>query len=201
MKLRRTFTVRLAAVAFVALAAVAPAAWAQETTGPAEGSTAAVDRETQTRPADAESERDIRRIVLTLVGIGIVMAAATVGFWRATRPVAPELDRLAIMGSRGFRRASPFQKLELVGRSPFDRLERLQRGEPLADPEGVGGPPPAVPMAPARVDESDPSLVEPDPAIALERPVLDAEPPDEAVDAEPPDEAVDEEASAGPVTG
>jgi hypothetical protein len=198
MKLRRSFTVLLVAGAFVALLAVAPHASAQDTSNPAEGSTV-VERETQTRSADAESERDIRRIVTTLIAIGLLMAAATVVFWRATRPVAPELDRLALMGSRGFQRARPYRQRELLGRSPFERLERLQRGETL--PEATSDPRPAtrvpaaaassVPATPATGD-GDPSLVEADPAIALERPVIDEQ---------PPDEAVDEEASAGPVPG
>jgi hypothetical protein len=199
MKLRRSFTVLLAAGAFVALLAVAPHASAQDTSNPAEGSTVAVERETQTRSADAESERDIRRIVMTLIAIGLVMAAATVVFWRATRPVAPELDRLAVMGSRGFQRARPYRQRELLGRSPFERLERLQRGESLAETNSEPRPRTRVPPAAAAsavpaaaASEGDPSLVEADPAMALERPVIDEQ---------PPDEAVDEEASAGPLPG
>jgi hypothetical protein len=245
MRSRRSLIPRLAAVAVAVLVAVAPPAAGQDPTATtaapaAVASTTApatpADRETETRSADAASERDIRRIVVLLLGIAAVMTAATVVFWRATRPLAPELDGLATIGSRGFRQASPLKRKEMLGHAPFDRLARLQRGEPLPEPSA-----PVVPAAAAVAsrppppenddvaEDPDPSVVEPDPAIALERPVLDdvaiepasadglgaEEAPAEDVPAEEPasgeeaapddaelgESAPDQEASAGPVPG
>lgn len=188
--------------------------------------TVVLNEATQTRSADAQSESDVRRIVLTLVGIAVVMALTTFGFWWATKPLAPELDRLATMGTRGFRRASSIERREMLGRSPLTRLARMRDGVPASDPPVPAAanergdearPPPTTPK-PAVVAESDRSIVEADPVTAMQRPVVTTgerpeEGPDDAAGVEPSPHEVadaddpsneadaDREASAGPVTG
>jgi hypothetical protein len=226
MRFRHTLVSALVALAAGGLLAVGPAVAVQDTSGPpggresapsgapttapvidpttAQGSsvapTAVLDGATQTRSADAASERDVRRIVLTLLGIAAVMALTTVGFWWATKPLAPELDRLARMGTRGFRRASSYERREMLGASPLARLARLEDGAPArraavvtyADPGAAGSS--AVESRPAgvvaeRVGTAVPHLsaAEQDPALAMERPVL---PPDPSA-GEPSGESAD----------
>jgi hypothetical protein len=226
------------AVAGTAVAGTAVGGGADPTAAPSSAAeaTAARDQATGTRSADAESERRVRRIVLGLLAIAVVMAAATIAFWQATKPVSPELDRLSRMGSRGFRNARPYERTEILGASPLTRLEQLGgrpvNGEPAAGPAaaavagssaatGAAAEPPVPaaresdpsivePGAPgaesdvsvAAVAERDGSVVVPDPARALERPVIAA--PDDAIDVVPEDDAAadvfpDESLAGAPV--
>ncbi|HWC66751.1 MAG TPA: hypothetical protein VG478_01685, partial [Acidimicrobiales bacterium] len=81
------------AVAGTAVAGTAVGGGVDPTAAPSSAAeaTAARDQATGTRSADAESERRVRRIVLGLLAIAVVMAAATIAFWQATKPVSPEL--------------------------------------------------------------------------------------------------------------
>jgi hypothetical protein len=162
------------AVAGTAVAGTAAGGGVDPTAAPSSvaGATAAGDQATGTRSADAESERRVRRIVLGLLAIAVVMAAATIAFWQATKPVSPELDRLSRMGSRGFRNARPYERTEILGASPLTRLEQFG-GRPVNGEPAAGAAAAAVAGSSAAADaaaeppvpaarESDPSIVEPD---------------------------------------
>jgi hypothetical protein len=175
-------------------AAAGTAAAAPTSVAPADSG---AEQSTETRSADAESERRVRRIVLTLLAIAAVMAAATVAFWLATRPVSPELDRLARMGSRGFRRARPHERTEMLGASPLTRLEGLGRGSVNGEP--VAGAAAVVAGSPVVSDEraADAALGQP---VASELDAAAAEPDGGAAEpdgaAAEPDAPVDEPVAA-----
>jgi hypothetical protein len=126
------------ALAFGLLLIAPTAASAQDTTAPTTVTTppvapstftdaaAEAEPEAESRPADAEAERNVRRIALVLVGIAVLMGVVTALYWRATRPLDPNLVRLDVMGSRAFRSADSLTQREMLGAGPLGRLASIE---------------------------------------------------------------------------
>jgi hypothetical protein len=107
------------------------------------------------RIGDPEADRTIRRIVFVLLGLAAFLLLVTIVFWRATRPVAVPLRRLAAMGTRSWRKAGELKRDELLGPAPV-------RAEVVPGVEVAS----AIVAAPA---EAAPEPVEPEPvAVAAE---------------------------------
>ena len=95
-------------------------------------------RATSPEVGDPESTRRINQLITTLLGLAVVFAVITAWFWRSTKPVAPHLAGLAMMGSRRFRRSPVLDKA--------GRLELLRQDRGAApEPEIIG--PVAEPVA------------------------------------------------------
>jgi hypothetical protein len=95
---------------------------------------------------------ELNRIVLALFGLALLLVV--LGWWyaRATRPLAPALEGLAVVGRASFRHASPERR-----RAQLDRVRRRRgqvpdvEAEPVVDDSGEPEVLPLVSVAPADV--------------------------------------------------
>lgn len=63
---------------------------------------------------DAANARVVLVVVIGLILLGVVLAAVTVWFWRATRPDHPVLVRLEVLSGRRARNLSSSERQELL---------------------------------------------------------------------------------------
>ena len=67
--------------------------------------------------SDANADRIIYLVAAGLVLLGIALAAATVWWWRSTRPEHPSLGPLEVMGEKRFRRSGDAERRQIIANS------------------------------------------------------------------------------------
>lgn len=125
---------------------------------------------------DAASTRTVNLIVAALVALGVGVLGLAGWYWVTTRPVAPALLGLEVVGSRRFRRADPDSRRALLTtpRSFDDRVvwaDAVDDAGPTEPPDAEhadGAAPPEEPVGPAApaLDEAEPPVAdEPEPPV------------------------------------
>jgi hypothetical protein len=84
--------------------------------------------------SDANADRIIYLVAAGLVLLGIVLAAATVWWWRSTRPEHPSLGPLEVMGEKRFRHSSDVERRQIIANSRPPGAQPLLAEPPAPQP-------------------------------------------------------------------